>query len=300
MKYFLILIIAMSCSKANQGEKAGELTKKEQIKRKYEQKLAEAKEKFDQKTGWPDAKDCDGLLWAGIAKASGVDTVKLELAKDSDGTMHRRPLSSGECYSAESKTTISRDMLLGLTFGAWRSRNGDLIKGLAQYGESNAWIMGRPSSAVGEVLLTGNMIGVLGRAACELSKYCPEYRRIPPLHSKSDVDYIQHLTVLYILLNGEIDNPLGYTKPIGLSIDKTRVGDVSKDEVDVLKWHADKSPSDMLFQTAMHLYTDGNFNEMVDDLLTDNSYVPPYVRGSDNYPIVHWLFVTKLIMQRYP
>lgn len=283
----LVFFYTFGCQKANKGEKVSSLAKLEQLRGKYNERLAEAKKSFDQENGWPSKDDCDGTLWAGLARAAGVDTVNLEAAEYNSGELHRTP-SPDHCF-AEGTTSVSRDMVLGYAYGSIRSGDGDAIKRLLKYGESHNWIMGEPGDAIGEVLLTGNLIGLLGRATCELNGYCPVYKNIQPVHSKSEKDYVRHLTVLFILLDGEVNSPLIANV----------VGNITSNEKEVLQWHADQDRNDLLFQTANHLYTDGDFNEIADKLLAENSYIPSYVRGNANYPLVHWLFVTKLILQRY-
>lgn len=289
--FLVSMFFALSCAKANKEEKAEPLTKIQLLRNKYDAKISEAKQKFDVKSGWPSAIDCDATLWAGLAKAAGVDTVDLEQADYGSGEIHRVP-SPDDCYASGS-TSVSRDMLLGYTYGMFRTGNAEAIQLILNFGEHHSWIMGKPEASLGEVLLTGNLMGAMARATCEMNSYCPIYKAIMPLHSKSDKDYVRHLTVLYILLNGEIDSP------VKLSLGGA-MGNITTSDLDILKWHAEQDPKDLLFQAAVHLYSDGDFNEVADELLADEFYVPSYVRGNENYPLVHWLFVTKLILQRLP
>ncbi len=302
----LIFVTFVSCSKPTVDEKALPNDKISALKKRYEEKYQEAKEKFDKKTGWPSARDCDGTLWAGLAKASRADFVRLELAEYDAGEIHRRPESSGECYPGESASTVSRDMLLGYLFGAWRTGEKNSVRRLRSYGEAHAWIMGRPAERIGEVLLTGNMIGLLGRMSCKMEVGCPVYSKIPPLYTKASQDYVKHLTVLFILLQGEVHDGVVVSYDPTVSQDypgEVVTTDITKDEKKILEQLHEEDPSDALMSAAYHLYDDGVFDEAIDLLLGDYVY-PTYVRAehvdeTENYRRVHWLFTAELILRRY-
>lgn len=305
MKLLLVIfcICFVSCRKPSEDERVQPNEKVPQLKEKYAAKKKHAQETWDKLTGWPSPADCDGTLWAGLAKASGVDTVSLALAEHAPGEVHRRPASSGECYPEESASTVSRDMLLGYLFASWRTGDKDRVRRLGQYGEDHAWIMGRPAERVGEVLLTGNLIGLLGRMQCKMGTGCPLYAKIPPLYTKPDKDYIRHLTVLFVLLQGEVFDGLSmrYEEAVRDVFPKEVVtSDISRTEKSVLRELVDTDPADALLQSAWHLYEDGDFNVPIDMLLSEDYVYPTYVRGSEQYKLVHWLFTANLILRRYP
>lgn len=299
-----ILAVLVSCSKATEKPKAGPLSKIEELRSAYEKKKDEAKEKFDKETGWPSKEDCDGTLWAGLARAAGVDSVAISLADYGNGKIHRRP--GKPCWEGGkdlgSKSTVSRDMLLGYFWGQWAARDFAKLRDVAQYGEHHNWVMGEPfPEEAGRVLMTGNLIGLLGRL---LKKDGTDkiYRKIQPLHSKSDTDYVRHLTVLFILLDGEAREGERYEWDAQVRMTyppEVTTMDVKPSEKELLRWHAEKDPNDALFGVAFHLYEDGDFNKVADQLLDENFVYPTYVRGHENYKIVHWLFVANQILKRY-
>lgn len=287
MKYLtILLLLSFACGKKDIPEKS-QHKDISHLEAAYEEKIKKAKETFDQETGWPSKEDCDGLLWAGLARASGLDSVQIGLAEYAAGELGRRPAPNcfrqGIDYGAP--TTISRDMVLGYMWARWAAGDGTAIQRLKTYGEGHAWIMGEPIDAFGEVLLNGNLIGLIGRMTCKLASDCPEYRKIPALNSYSFKDYVQHLTTLFILLDGEVDTGI--------------VGNVRKSDLDLLKMQMEENPNDALFNAAYHLYEDGDFEHAISMLLADKPFVPTYVRGSDNYSLVHWLFTARLIIKQH-
>lgn len=293
-----VFFFAACSSKIAEQKVAEPSTKIEALKEAYDGRLkAIAK-------GWPNPNDCDGLLWAGLAKAAGIE-LDLDLAEYSPGELHRRPRppcwENGE--DKGSKSTISRDMVLGWLWAKWRDKDAAAIKRFQDRAESKNFVIGQPyPERIGETLLTGNLIGLLGRISCEMFKNCPIYRKIEPVHSKSSTDYVQHLTVLFIVLNGEVwgKKEVSYDSAVSLAYPaETTQADIKESEKKVLEWHYEQNKKDALFCTAWHLYEDGNFDQCIDLLMSADYPSPSYVRGGGNYGDVHWLFVTRLILKQY-
>lgn len=281
----LCFLLLFSCGKVDQKPKPGFASNVDQLREKYERIKSDAARVFDNETGWPSRYDCDGTLWAGLAVAAGLDTVQIALAEYSPGEIHRRPAPS--CYVAGdqgSGTTISRDMLTGYMWGLWSRRDLAAFERLANYGESHAWKMGEPLGD-GRVILTGNGIGLLGRAIKKLGGPEKIYRGIRPIYTKVD-DYQRHLMILGILLDGEVDEG---------SIQQV---DITQGNKDLLQWATEQEPENATAQAGWATYNDGNFDKTIDILLKDDFYVPGYVRGHENYRYVYWLFSAKLVLKR--
>ena len=290
-KLFCIFLFLLACGKKDIDEKKAEPSDfLERLRERYKWYLdEEIKKTWDVETGWPDAKDCDGLLWAGLAKAAGVSSVKLELAEYEPGKLHRRPKSP--CWAngqdLGSKSTISRDMVLGWLWGSTAHSDWDAIKRFQQRGEDKNWVIGDPwPERPGEVLMNGNLIGLLGRISCSKWDYCPPYKYIEALHEKSEKDYVRHLTTLFILLDSKVD-------------DMIKQVDITENSLEMLKWNHEKDPNDLLFEAAYRLFTDGKFDNVISGLLSDNMYYPSYVRGSSTYVDVYWLFTAKLVLDQF-
>lgn len=292
MRLLLTIFLLTSC-----GQKTVEpadASKQEDLQKLFDEK---SKVSWDSETGWPSATDCDGTLWAGLAYAAGIDSVQLSRAEYSEGEIHRRP--SPSCWDGEdrgSDTTISRDMLNGYMWGMWRTNNINAIRRLARYGETHFWKMGKPLDD-GKTILTGNGIGLIGRMLKKARTDDKIYRHIAPVFTKVYKDYERHQLALGILLEGEVDQPVepdmlprGYEYP-------GRYQNISEGQKELLDWLASEEPNDALFQAASATYS-GDYSKAIELLLDKNYQCPSYVRGGDNYCLVHWLFAAKLVLIR--
>jgi hypothetical protein len=94
---------------------------------------------------------CDSLLFSGLlAHTSPVSGVEVNLAaardEEEDGKWWRRPISYQECWeSGESRSTISRDMLLGVMWATMPMSDSealDILLPLYEYGKAHLWVMG--------------------------------------------------------------------------------------------------------------------------------------------------------------
>jgi len=256
-------------------------------------------EQRDPVTGWPSKDDCDGLLWAGLLAASGID-VDLSLAEDLPGHWQRRPLP---CWTPEagdvgSKSTISSDMVTGLLWSAWRAKDLALLQRFAALGEAHeervagvrlGWIVGEPYPAeASRVVIRQNLYGLVGRMIYQLSegKDDRSYRHESTIYFDVKEDYARHIQTLGILLQGEVrGDSHGFN-----------VVSVYEDELERLHANKNTDPNDALFQTSVAIYG-GDYSEAY-RLLMDDAYVhPTYVRGAEIYKLVHWLFAAELVLK---
>jgi hypothetical protein len=260
----------------------------EVLKAKYEQIYAEVESgDLESDTGWPSNSDCDGLLWSSLACRVGMP-VRIELAEYSPGELHRRPYKS--CFSNElgdqgSKSTISRDMLTGYMSCLWERKDLAAFQRLADYGEKNDWIMGSPASLISRVLLTGNGIGILGRAIYVLSGGSDDryYRRTGYLYPVVSEDYERHIQTQSILLQDQIDD--GYNLRI------------NGEMLDRLIENASAEPEDRLFAAALGRFT-GDQSKTIELLLSEVQVCPSYARGEkpEVYCKLIWLQAAQIIL----
>lgn len=294
MKHLCVTLLLL-CNIAACGKKVEESAPQPnarigELRGKYQENLEKAKTSWDQATGWPSATDCDGTLWAGLGLAAGNTNVQLGLAKHADGKIHRRPVQP--CWESGtdlgSSSTISKDMLLGYVFGLFRAGKKEDLEGLFQYGRDHNWIMGDPTDAVGKVVLTPNGITTLCNAIKKLGGPDRTECHLPTSFGSGSEDYQQHLAVLGILLWGEV------------APEKVALTDqIPKGGLETLTDLAYSHANDALFTAAYALYSSGNYEQPIALLLGD--YVSPsYVRGSDAYPLVHWLFAANLVLRQFP
>lgn len=289
-------------------EKDGEPSAVESLRERHAAWLSELAAVSAEDSGWPSVSDCDSLLWAGLAKASGAK-VMLELAEHSPGVLHRRPVP---CWTPEagdqgSKSTISRDMLTGYLWGQWATGDVAALQRLADYGSANEWIMGMPwPEQASRVEMGDNLKGVLCRAIRALTNGADERKvcgSAMPLYLPVFQDYERHIQTLGILLQGEVDRAL-------------RAGDATAPEPDShpekpleltaidgemlkrLQEHVEAYPADALFQAALARYS-GQYGEAIRLLEDDGYQAPSYVRGSDVYPLVHKAFAASVILKHH-
>jgi len=212
--------------------------------------------------------DCDALLWSSLVSIAGVE-VRIEAAKDENGRWYRTPKK--DCFSSgRSKSTISRDMLLGIYWHAYYGRKSELSKNLIDYAVENRLQMGEGDQS--RIFLTPNMLGLLADINSKLgyNKYFI-LRGIPKDFYPNLIDFEAHLQVLYILLAGKV------------------TGSISDAAKMRLIEHAARQESNILFQFAVRLYTDGQYEKLIDSLL-DDRFFPSDRLPSTNERCDTWLW----------
>jgi hypothetical protein len=93
------------------------------IQSKYQTYLSLATEKR-KSHGWL-YDDCDGLLFSSLSSWAGVDS-SIGAAEQKPGAWWRRP--DKNCYPEESKSEISRDMIVGLVWWLYKHKKADDIR----------------------------------------------------------------------------------------------------------------------------------------------------------------------------
>ena len=218
----------------------------------YEKRLSE----FE---GWPSRTDCDAMLWAGIAKAAGVE-IDLNEARSEDGKLYRRP--GKDCYKkGQSRSDFSNDMLAGYILAS----PPDDVARYYSYLESNNFVMG--DGDIGATILKPNIRATIGRIIKrDLGT------RIPYLKSKKD--YVRHIQMLLIYRDG------------------LSTGFITEQEYKMLKKY--NRGKDYLLSSILAKY-DGDNVESINMLLKDIPS-PSYVRGDrvDRYRMAHWLLSAKI------
>jgi hypothetical protein len=289
MKHLIPILLLAGCQYVTKHESKGAApdSRIEVLREKYEQIYAEVESGLDPETGWPSNSDCDGTLWAGLSCSLGMPT-RIELAEYAPGEIHRRPYQA--CYTNEqgdlgSKSTISRDMLTGYMSCLYARKDLAALQRLADYGEKSDFIMGAPAHLVSRVLLSGNLIGILGRAIYTLSGGSDDryYRRTGYLFPSVVEDFEKHVQTQAILLQDQIDD--GYNLRI------------NGEMLDRLTENAEKEPNDPLFAAALGRFT-GDQSKALDLLLSEVQVCPSYARGEkpDVYCKLIWLQAAKIAL----
>lgn len=164
--------------------------------------------------GFVDTAHCDSLQHSGLIAAAGVP-VDMRAAELEPGRWLRRPTSHPECWAAgESRSTISRDQLLGVLWWAWTIKDAQAVRDLWNYGEANTWRMGEGRYNGLDTVLSYNDVILLARLCMRLEADCGSNSRkfqfFSPLFMGTPVGFERHLEILRIMLFWEIDGHAPY------------------------------------------------------------------------------------------
>lgn len=197
---------------------------------------------------------CDSTLFSGLVAAVGAP-INMEAARAGNGQWYRRSLALPECYATgQSKSTISRDMLVGVLWWGWRTKNLSAMEQLYRYGQDHDWIMGQGLAS--RTLMSPGLRATLAEVIYRLGGTNHTVARsIPQFFSEDNTDFPAHLDVLHILLRGEL------------------WGGITDSEREVIQAQVERNPLNPLFQYAWHRYTDGD-QDVAITLLLDETYWP--------------------------
>ena len=270
--FLLFLVMSFTPVACGQEIPAGPILITE-LESLYASKLAQLRtETAEHIAGWPADNECDGALWAGVARAAGADWVDVAAALRPDGRPTRKPLR--DCITPdESATTTSNDMITGILLGLQEAGDADGVLRLYRYGEQHDWIMGYPEWYISRVLLRPNGVTLMARILYTLTDGKRDYtiRLAPVVYGPVDGDYEGHL----LLLSRIIEKRAGGAQ-YGMEIAETLF--------------AKAHPSDALAQAVAGNYLGAAL------LLTGEYKSPTYVRGDDIYHLVHWLLAARVTL----
>lgn len=169
--------------------------------------------------GFVETDKCDSLLFSAMIASVGFD-VDILAAENSPGEWYRRPTSYPECWSVgQSRSTISRDMLLGLYWYAWSTKNVDILYRLWDYGVENNWVMGDGRLNGADTIMNTAMISTLAQMIYKLDGRDLQTnlfsnivsRHLPVTWSVSDKPFVNRLSAMHILLRQELFGSVGFT-----------------------------------------------------------------------------------------
>ena len=251
MKFLLLLLLLTSCSyfERDNKPKTSEAPRLKELAEKYELYLSLTPDTQD-KNGWILADKCDALIHTALlAAAGGTDYKNLLKARDINGRWFRRPAM--DCLSTDSsKSSISRDQLLGLITAAAVKKDNDVIEGLIEYAVSNDWKMGENDGSldgINRVYLTPIFFDLMLGVSDFVSVG-------QPLQLGENFSFTDHLDVLSIHLRGYIDDG------------------ITKKELRTLRNLAEDDPNNALVHAVKSKYEDGNQKIAVDILLREDLF----------------------------
>ena len=199
---------------------------------------------------------CDATLFSGLF-AAAVPSLKIDIraAANQDLTQwYRRPNHDCGPEFNNSRSTISRDMILGVLWYMYKSKDLVAAEALMEQLVNNNYLL-KGEGTVGELLMTPALLSTLAKIIEKLGgkTYNPEIDYVAVFSETTG--YVAHLTVWHILLRGEL------------------FGKISESSFDILSYHRNRNPLNPLFQAAYHKYKDGNQTNAV-NLLLDNKEWP--------------------------
>lgn len=209
---------------------------------------------------------CDSLLFQSFYEMATFGDLDLALYQGEPGQFFRKPShdcfyrdEAGEPVSNGSKTTISRDMFLGLFL--WIYVNDDLQKSkdLIDFGkkQSPAFFMGDGVSALereSRTHLRPSLIGTLYQLTYRLEGEDNPLRYTPFIPTARVDGYQLHLVVTHTLLRGLIFDG------------------ISNSELGVLKDAVQKQPANAYYQAVYHHFKDGDQSKAIEILLDETLF----------------------------
>ena len=203
---FITILLASGCAK-HRAQPEGDLLPELVVKTKL---YMSAGEDLLDNDGWILADKCDALLHTALASVGGSATHEnLFNARAADGRWYRRPAM--DCLSkGESKSSISRDMLLALSLSILVNKDVDSAVSLYDYAVERNFVMGESDGSVdgiNRVLMSPSLFIIV--------KAVRDYLQDGTKLAQTDKDlglleygFTDHLKLISIIIRGEINTEI--------------------------------------------------------------------------------------------
>jgi hypothetical protein len=177
----------------------------QQLDKKKEQYLQLVADNSLDSNGFIEHDKCDSLLFSCLLGATGMLPFDALAARNNDHGWHRRPLGYGECYPQHSKSTISRDMLLGVAFYCRFQERDDIAMDVIRYALKHLGVMGK--GVLSRTLMSPSLLGTFALIVKKIQGdktpfWVKVLSKIPLLtpNIKKLADYEKHLFALHYYL----------------------------------------------------------------------------------------------------
>lgn len=215
---------------------------------------------------------CDSLFFTGLLSAA-VPSYNIDIvAARTDNQWFRRPGKDCGPSFSNSRSTISRDMILGLYWHIWAHQDRRLAEELyASIKDSNYILEGE--GTLGELYVLPDYVYMLSKMITSMGGP-NEFGdlSLPQVFSKED-GYVSHLTVWSIVLKGKVR---GY---------------IFDNEYRELERIYLTNTSNPLYSAAYHKYSDGDLSE-ARSLLLDTKFWPDDRLPDNRNYCTDWLTLT--------
>lgn len=191
---------------------------------------------------------CDSLLFSSLLVAVGKN-VNLRAAIK-DGVAFRRPLTYVPCYPGFSRSSMSRDMLIGLLWGIWATKDKALLSEFMNKTLDNHGKLGE--GAAETLLVTPALWATMGDMDERLNgKKHPILQSYPQSWSVPVRGFEAHLRMLHIQLRYEVTGKVGNSERAALAA------------------IASAEPNNALAQALIAQHSTGDFGPAIDALLNN-------------------------------
>jgi hypothetical protein len=203
-------------------------------------------------------KGCDGLLFTSLLVAAGLNQDIMQAESDTEpGRWYRS--AAHDCYpTGQSRSDISRDMLLGLSLALWQKGDGAAVNRFLLYSQKNKGILGNAidgEELAGAATMSPSLLSLYSELDFLLNGRTSANRGYFPELGKSFVGFEAHLMALRLVLKSSL------------------YGGLIESDFDLIANHVSQQPQNALFQAIYHAFTDGDGSKAADVLL-DEKYFP--------------------------
>jgi hypothetical protein len=186
---------------------------------------------------------CDSLLFSALLAVARDEAINLPAARGVSGQWYRRP--SQDCFAlGESKSTISRDMFMGVLLYAAYFKDAALINQIWRYGSDNNWNMGQgvdTETEIGRTIWTPSLIGLAAQIRKTITGKTVAAIHLPGIYSTVE-GYRSHLTMLNIVATYRAN------------------AEISGTQVDAIKTIRNASPGNALAQALYAKFISGDYS----------------------------------------
>ena len=173
----------------------------------YRKLLATKQDQF----GFIESHECDSLLLTGLIGC--VPGVKVDIDRAYDeftGMWHRRSVCK-PCYPDHSKSTISRDMLLGLAWYVYYNKRLDISEQIVKYALKNCMKMGKGN--LSRIFIMPSLLATYAWISYRLGGPNRWWLRwVPADFDKLQTGFQAHLQVLHISLRNILSRKISKSR----------------------------------------------------------------------------------------
>lgn len=168
--------------------------------------------------GFIESAQCDSLLFTALVGC--VPRVNVNIDAAFDGKLwHRRPCDR-PCYPQHSKSTISRDMIVGLLWYAWCNGRLDISESIVKHALSNWGVMGK--GVLSRTLISPSLLSTAAWVSYQLGGPSRSLLRAIPVTGGIKTDFEAHLHVLHLALRSRLTGSRGHDSTLAEYADRNR------------------------------------------------------------------------------